>query len=64
MGLTVIDFRTAITLGLNTQKQSYQKFLNRFDYDFNFGVVNKFIIRSIHNKKIEILAKVNKKNPL
>ena len=64
-GLTVIDFRTAITLGLNTSETKLsKKFLNRFDYDFYFGVVaNKFIIRSIHNKKIEIYGKGKQKKP-
>ena len=64
-GLTVIDFRTAITLGLNTAEMRLsKKFTNRFDYNFNFGVVaNKFIVRSLQNKKIEIYGKGKQRKP-
>ena len=42
-----------------------KKFINRFDYDFNFGVVaNKFIVKSIQNKKIEIYGKGKQKKEL
>ena len=41
-----------------------KKFTNRFDYNFNFGVVaNKFIVRSLQNKKIEIYGKGKQRKP-
>ena len=64
-GISIYDFRTAITLGtstIETRKNKY--FTNRFDDDFYFGVVaNRFVANSIKGKPILIYGKGEQKKP-
>lgn len=64
-GLNVIDLRTAIIFGLETQETSLHKDLNtRFDFDFNFGVViNRFCAMSTINHDITVYGKGLLKRP-
>lgn len=64
-GLSIIDFRTAITLGSKTKYTSLtKKFSTRFDYDFYFGVVvNRFIMKAINNDYLPIYGKGQQKKP-
>ncbi len=64
-GLTIIDFRTAITLGVQTEETKISKYFNtRFDSDFFFGVVaNKFIKKALNNEEIEVYGKGKQKKP-
>ena len=64
-GLSIIDFRTAITLGSKTKYTSLsKKFSTRFDYDFFFGVVvNRFIMKAIKREFLPIYGKGKQKKP-
>ncbi len=64
-GMTIYDFRTAITLGTSTKETKKNKFFkNRFDHDYYFGVVvNRFIFNSINKKPILIYGKGLQKKP-
>ena len=61
-GLTVIDFRTAITLGLNTAEMIVKKLAT--DLIMILILVVIISVRSLQNKKIEIYGKGGKENPL
>ena len=58
-GLKVIDMRTAIVYGTETDETKIHSYLNtRFDFDFNFGVViNRFCAMSAINHDITIYGK-------
>ena len=62
-GLSIIDFRTAITLGSTTKYTLLsKKFSTRFDYDFYFGVVvNRFIMKAIKKEFLPIYGKGEQK---
>jgi len=62
---SIIDFRTAITIGASTiETKLSKKFSNRFDCDFYFGVVvNRFIFNSITNRPLLIYGKGEQKKP-
>lgn len=64
-GLSIVDFRTAITLGSITKHTSLsKKFSTRFDYDFYFGVVvNRFIMKAIKKEFLPIYGKGEQKKP-
>ena len=64
-GLSIIDFRTAITLGSTTKYTLLsKKFSTRFDYDFYFGVVvNRFIMKAIKKEFLPIYGKGEQKKP-
>ncbi|MAV05495.1 hypothetical protein CBE37_01545 [bacterium TMED277] len=64
-GTSIIDFRTAITIGVSTNETKLSKiFSNRFDHDFYFGVViNRFIYNSLRKKPILIYGKGKQKKP-
>jgi len=64
-GLSIIDFRTAITLGSSTKyTRLSKKFVTRFDYDFYFGVVvNRFIMKAINKNFLPIYGKGQQKKP-
>ena len=64
-GMSIYDFRTAITLGTSTVETRKNKyFTNRFDDDFYFGVVvNRFVANSIRGKPILIYGKGEQKKP-
>lgn len=64
-GMSIIDFRTAITLGSTTKYTKLsKKFTTRFDYDFYFGVVvNRFIMKAIKKEYLPIYGKGQQKKP-
>ena len=64
-GLKVIDMRTAIVYGTETDETKIHSYLNtRFDFDFNFGVViNRFCAMSAINHDITIYGKGLLKRP-
>ena len=67
MGIDCIDFRTAITVGLNYEgfeKTNDNIYNTRFDYDYNFGVVlNRFIAMAIRKKPLTIYGKGLQEKP-
>ena len=64
-GLKVLDLRTAIIYGTETEETSMHKNLNtRFDFDYNFGVViNRFCAMSAINNDVTVYGKGLLKRP-
>ena len=67
MGIDYLDFRTAITIGLNYDGFENSKdgiFNTRFDYDYYFGVVvNRFIAMAISGLPLTIYGKGKQEKP-
>ena len=67
MGIDYLDFRTAITIGLNYDGFENSKnaiFNTRFDYDYFFGVVvNRFIAMAISGLPLTIYGKGEQQKP-
>ena len=64
-GLNVIDLRTAIVYGIETDETKHHPDLNtRFDFDFNFGVVlNRFCAMSSIDHNLTIYGRGLQKRP-
>ena len=64
-GLNIIDIRTAIVYGTQTEETKLHPNLNtRFDFDYNFGVVlNRFCAMCLINHDITIYGKGILKRP-
>ena len=67
MGIDYLDFRTAITIGLNYDGFENSKdgiFNTRFDYDYFFGVVvNRFIAMALSDLPLTIYGKGQQEKP-
>ena len=57
--MNIIDFRTSIVYGADTEETKKHNDLNtRFDFDYNFGVViNRFCAMSVIDHDITVYGK-------
>tara|TARA_B100000963_G_scaffold358210_1_gene382278 strand:- start:18667 stop:19809 length:1143 start_codon:yes stop_codon:yes gene_type:complete len=64
-GMNIIDFRTSIVYGADTEETKKHNDLNtRFDFDYNFGVViNRFCAMSVIDHDITVYGKGLLKRP-